>query len=48
MGFYMLIAGTVVLFFIAGPPLLMAYAALKERRERQSAEAAGPGRRIGQ
>lgn len=46
MGFYMLIAGTVVLFFIAGPPLIMAYAALKERRER--AEAAGSGRRIEQ
>jgi hypothetical protein len=43
MGFYLLIAGTVILFFLAGPPLLMAYAALKERREKQLAQTGGPG-----
>ena len=41
MGFYILIGFTFILFFVAGPPLIMAYAALKERREKAAAQKEG-------
>ena len=34
MGFYLLIGITMVAIFLIGPPLLMAYAAHKERRQK--------------
>jgi hypothetical protein len=36
MGLYLLVGGTFILLFMAGPPLIMAYAAYKERRERRA------------
>ncbi len=41
MGFYLLIALTVLAFFLGGPPLIMAYAALKERKEREAKKSGG-------
>jgi len=35
MGFFILISLTFAAFIIAGPPLIMAYAALREKREKQ-------------
>jgi hypothetical protein len=41
MGLYLLIALTVLTFFLAGPPLIMAYAALRERKEKEAKTSKG-------
>lgn len=40
MGYSLLIGLTIIVFFLFGPPLLMAYASLNERRQRKIKEIA--------